>query len=135
MQLLAAKLASLGLAKRQRDAGGGSPNLSQMAGQDFLHVTNRQYPGTLGGRSQMRGTARHVGSVQSAARIDRASPQLGREGVDLECGDVAVFLCSALSSYVTRVLLPVDGGTWAAGGWVHGKNGKWTLDEGLSFGR
>lgn len=59
---------------------------------------------------------------------------LGREGVDTECGDAAVFLCSALASYVTGVTLPVDGGTWAAGGWVRGRNGKWTLNEGLSFG-
>lgn len=59
---------------------------------------------------------------------------LGREGIDLECGDVAVFLCSSLASYVTGVLLPVDGGTWAAGGWVRGRDGKWTLNEGLTFG-
>ncbi|MBK6799926.1 SDR family oxidoreductase [Novosphingobium sp.] len=59
---------------------------------------------------------------------------LGREGIDTECGDAAVFLCSALASYVTGITLPVDGGTWAAGGWVRGRNGKWTLNEGLSFG-
>lgn len=59
---------------------------------------------------------------------------LGREGIDRECGDAAVFLCSSLASYVTGVVLPVDGGTWAAGGWVRGRNGKWTLNEGLSFG-
>lgn len=49
---------------------------------------------------------------------------LGREGIDTECGDAAVFLCSALSSYVTGMVLPVDGGTAAAGGWVRGSNGK-----------
>ncbi|WP_296675616.1 SDR family NAD(P)-dependent oxidoreductase [Novosphingobium sp.] len=59
---------------------------------------------------------------------------LGREGIDSECGDAAVFLCSALASYVTGVVLPVDGGTCAAGGWVRGRNGKWTLNEGLAFG-
>lgn len=59
---------------------------------------------------------------------------LGREGVDGECGDAAVFLCSAMASYVTGVTLPVDGGTWAAGGWVRGRDGRWTLNEGLSFG-
>lgn len=59
---------------------------------------------------------------------------LGREGIDTECGDAAVFLCSALASYVTGVTLPVDGGTWAAGGWVRGRDAKWTLNEGLSFG-
>ena len=59
---------------------------------------------------------------------------LGREGVDAECGDAAVFLCSSLASYVTGIVLPVDGGTSAAGGWVRGRDGKWTLNEGLSFG-
>ena len=59
---------------------------------------------------------------------------LGREGVDMECGDAAVFLSSAMASYITGILLPVDGGTWASSGWVRGRNGKWTLNEGLSFG-
>lgn len=58
---------------------------------------------------------------------------LGREGADSECGDAAVFLCSSLASYITGVVLPVDGGTWAAGGWVRGRDNKWTLNEGLSF--
>ncbi len=59
---------------------------------------------------------------------------LGREGVDIECGDAALFLSSAMASYVTGILLPVDGGTWASSGWVRGRDGKWTLNEGLSFG-
>lgn len=74
--------------------------------------------------------------VRSAEEIDamnRLIP-LGREGIDRECGDAAVFLCSSLADYVTGVLLPVDGGTAAAGGWLRGRDGKWTLNEGLSFG-
>jgi NAD(P)-dependent dehydrogenase (short-subunit alcohol dehydrogenase family) len=59
---------------------------------------------------------------------------LGREGIDMECGDAALFLVSGMSSYITGALLPVDGGTAAASGWVRGRNGKWTLNEGLSFG-
>jgi NAD(P)-dependent dehydrogenase (short-subunit alcohol dehydrogenase family) len=59
---------------------------------------------------------------------------LGREGIDMECGDAALFLASGMSSYITGALLPVDGGTGAALGWVRGRNGKWTLNEGLSFG-
>ncbi|MDP3676034.1 MAG: glucose 1-dehydrogenase [Novosphingobium sp.] len=59
---------------------------------------------------------------------------LGREGIASECGDAAVFLCSALASYITGVALPVDGGTAAAGGWVRGRDGSWTLNEGLSLG-
>ena len=35
---------------------------------------------------------------------------LGREGVDAECGNAAVFLCSKLAEYITGVTLPVDGG-------------------------
>jgi NAD(P)-dependent dehydrogenase (short-subunit alcohol dehydrogenase family) len=70
---------------------------------------------------------------EHADAMNRLIP-LGREGIDLECGDAAVFLASAMSSYITGVLLPVDGGTGAASGWVRGRNGKWTLNEGLSFG-
>ena len=66
--------------------------------------------------------------------MNRLIPLL-REGVDLECGDAAVFLSSEMASYITGVLLPVDGGTHAASGWVRGRNGKWTLNEGLNFGR
>ncbi|WP_374526945.1 SDR family NAD(P)-dependent oxidoreductase [Novosphingobium sp.] len=69
--------------------------------------------------------------VQDA--MNRLIP-LGREGRDIECGNAAVFLCSSQASYITGVTLPVDGGTWAAGGWVRGRNGKWTLNEGLDFG-
>jgi enoyl-[acyl-carrier-protein] reductase (NADH) len=65
--------------------------------------------------------------------MNRVIPLL-REGVDLECGDAAVFLSSAMASYITGVLLPIDGGTHAASGWVRGRNGKWTLNEGLNFG-
>ena len=72
-------------------------------------------------------------SAEEIDAMNRLIP-LGREGIDSECGDAAVFLCSPLASYVTGVTLPVDGGTWAAGGWVRGRNGKWTLNEGLSFG-
>lgn len=59
---------------------------------------------------------------------------LEREGVDLECGDAAVFLASAMSTYITGILLPVDGGTWASSGWVRGRDRRWTLNEGLAFG-
>ena len=59
---------------------------------------------------------------------------LGREGVDMECGDAALFFASRMSGYITGTLLPVDGGTWAASGWVRGLDGRWTLNEGLSFG-
>jgi NAD(P)-dependent dehydrogenase (short-subunit alcohol dehydrogenase family) len=59
---------------------------------------------------------------------------LGREGLDEECGNAAVFLASKLSEYVTGTVMPVDGGTWASGGWVRARDGSWTLIEGLSVG-
>lgn len=91
-------------------------------------------PGNQGNRAGPvdPSTWRQIPPDQADA-MNRLIP-LGREGIDSECGDAAVFLCSALASYVTGVVLPVDGGTWAAGGWVRGRNGKWTLNEGLSFG-
>ncbi|MDB5447961.1 MAG: short-chain dehydrogenase/reductase [Phenylobacterium sp.] len=60
---------------------------------------------------------------------------MGREGVDSECGNVAVFLSSKMSDYVTGATLPVDGGTWASSGWFRAKDtNRWTLIDGMSFG-
>jgi NAD(P)-dependent dehydrogenase (short-subunit alcohol dehydrogenase family) len=53
---------------------------------------------------------------------------LGREGVVEECASTAVWLCSAMSDYVTGVTVNVDGGTWAAGGWLRGRDGGWTFN-------
>ncbi|ALH80340.1 SDR family NAD(P)-dependent oxidoreductase [Sphingopyxis macrogoltabida] len=74
-----------------------------------------------------------IRSDAEADAMNRLIP-LGREGIDLECGDAALFLASPMAAYITGTLLPVDGGTWASSGWVRGRNGKWTLNEGLSFG-
>jgi NAD(P)-dependent dehydrogenase (short-subunit alcohol dehydrogenase family) len=60
---------------------------------------------------------------------------LGRAGIDTECGNAAVFLASKMSSYVTGVILPVDGGAWAAGGWIRNRAGQWTLMEDEVLGR
>jgi NAD(P)-dependent dehydrogenase (short-subunit alcohol dehydrogenase family) len=56
---------------------------------------------------------------------------LGRPGIDTECGNAAVFLASKLSSYITGIILPVDGGTSGSGGWVRSRagHGKWVLVE------
>lgn len=87
-------------------------------------------PGTLGNRA---------GPVAAPPLVERTPEQtaaygrripLGRPGIDDECGSAAVFLASKLSSYVTGVILPVDGGTWASGGWVRSRSGeKWVLIE------
>jgi NAD(P)-dependent dehydrogenase (short-subunit alcohol dehydrogenase family) len=91
-------------------------------------------PGTRGNRAGPVDPASwREPSPDAANAMNRLIP-LEREGKDTECGDAAVFLCSSMASYVTGIVLPVDGGTWAAGGWVRGSDGKWTLNEGLSFG-
>lgn len=51
----------------------------------------------------------------------------GRTGIDSECGNVAVFLASAMGSYVNGATIPVDGGTWASSGWIRNRDGKWSL--------
>jgi len=55
---------------------------------------------------------------------------LGRPGLDVECGQAALFLVSAMASYVTGVILPVDGGTWASSGWTrHHQTRQWALTD------
>ena len=91
-------------------------------------------PGSRGNRAgpvDPAGWMRPTVAAQDA--MDRVIP-LRREGVDMECGDAAVFLCSAMASYITGATLPVDGGTAAGMGWVRAANGRWTLNEGLDFG-
>jgi len=52
---------------------------------------------------------------------------LGRAGIDTECGKAALFLASPMSSYVTGIVLPVDGGSWASSGWIRNDAGNWSL--------
>jgi NAD(P)-dependent dehydrogenase (short-subunit alcohol dehydrogenase family) len=54
---------------------------------------------------------------------------LGRAGRDVECGQAALFLASAMSGYITGTVLRVDGGTWASSGWVRNRTGRWVLVE------
>jgi NAD(P)-dependent dehydrogenase (short-subunit alcohol dehydrogenase family) len=61
-----------------------------------------------------------------ADAIRRRIP-LARGGADMECGNLALFLCSKMSDYITGAVVPIDGGTWASGGWVRTQAGKWAL--------
>jgi NAD(P)-dependent dehydrogenase (short-subunit alcohol dehydrogenase family) len=63
----------------------------------------------------------------SALASIRARIPAGRAGVDEECGMAAVFLASRMASYVTGVVLPVDGGSWASSGWVRDRKDEWVL--------
>jgi NAD(P)-dependent dehydrogenase (short-subunit alcohol dehydrogenase family) len=65
-------------------------------------------------------------SAEQQAATARRIP-LGRAGVDHECASVALFLASTMSAYVTGTVIPVDGGSWASGGWIRNRAGKWTL--------
>jgi NAD(P)-dependent dehydrogenase (short-subunit alcohol dehydrogenase family) len=63
----------------------------------------------------------------SAEASVRARVPQGRAGIDEECGRAAVFLASNMASYVTGVILPVDGGSWASSGWVRDSKNDWIL--------
>lgn len=91
-------------------------------------------PGNRGNRSgPVDPDSWSMPDAEAEDAMNRLIP-LGREGIDSECGDAALFLASTMASYVTGVVLPVDGGTWASSGWVRGRDGRWTLNEGLRFG-
>jgi len=51
---------------------------------------------------------------------------LGRFGEPADHAAVALFLASDLSAFVTGATIPVDGGTYAAGGWFPTEEGGWT---------
>ena len=59
--------------------------------------------------------------------VTRRRTPLGRAGIDEECGQLAVFLASRMSSYITGTVIPIDGGTWASSGWFRNKANDWVL--------
>jgi len=84
-------------------------------------------PGVRGNHTGPVDPAKWLQPTPAHERATALRIPLGRAGIDTECGSVAVFLCSAMSEYVTGVVIPVDGGTWASSGWLRNPAGKWVL--------
>lgn len=84
-------------------------------------------PGVRGNLSGPVDPASWITPTPEQAAATRRRIPLGREGIDQECGRAALFLASSMSSYITGIVLPVDGGTWASSGWLRDSAGRWTL--------
>jgi NAD(P)-dependent dehydrogenase (short-subunit alcohol dehydrogenase family) len=82
---------------------------------------------TPGGRGNRTGPVDPTSWADSSPDWAKLIP-LGREGLVEECASTVVWLCSKMSGYVTGVNVPVDGGTWASGGWLRRPEGGWTLN-------
>jgi NAD(P)-dependent dehydrogenase (short-subunit alcohol dehydrogenase family) len=72
---------------------------------------NAVAPGTIA--TEMQREMINSGRASTAGYLDRIP--LGRVGDPAEIGEAVAFLISARASYITGVVLPVDGG-WASGG-------------------
>lgn len=87
-------------------------------------------PGGRGNRSGPIDESKwRVPTPEEDDRMRRVIPLL-REGDAEECGDLVAFLASDMASYITGAIIPIDGGTSAAMGWVRGSQGQWTQMEG-----
>ena len=82
---------------------------------------------TPGGRGNRAGPVDPASWEDSSPDWAKVIP-LGREGLVAECASAVVWLCSKMSAYVTGVNVPVDGGTWASGGWLRRPEGGWTFN-------
>ena len=82
-------------------------------------------PGTSGNFTGPVSETPQIG--ESRRDIIRRRIPLQRPGIDAECGHLAVFLASGMASYITGTIIPIDGGTWASGGWIRGSVGQWVL--------
>ncbi|MCB2072180.1 MAG: glucose 1-dehydrogenase [Novosphingobium sp.] len=84
-------------------------------------------PGTRGNVTGPVDPSKWVEWTEGQRESVRRRIPLGRAGIDEECGRAAVFLASRMASYITGVILPVDGGSWASSGWVRNSNDYWIL--------
>jgi NAD(P)-dependent dehydrogenase (short-subunit alcohol dehydrogenase family) len=85
-------------------------------------------PGTRGNVTGPVDRSKWYRPGPSAVASVAARIPLERCGVDEECGMAAVFLASKMASYVTGIVMPVDGGSWASSGWVRNARGDdWIL--------
>lgn len=91
------------------------------------------YTATPGTRGNFTGPVADTNWEMTDAMRDVVARRipLGRAGVDAECGHLAAFLASPMARYITGTIIPIDGGTWAAGGWMRDKSGQWVLPPGV----
>jgi 3-oxoacyl-[acyl-carrier protein] reductase len=73
------------------------------------------------------GLGPHLDKSAEAEAIRNRHVPLGRMASIEEAGAVVAFLASDMSSFVTGVTIPVDGGITAAGGWNLSEDGNWQL--------
>jgi NAD(P)-dependent dehydrogenase (short-subunit alcohol dehydrogenase family) len=88
------------------------------------------YTVTPGVRGNFTGPVDPAAWKHPSPQLEQATARripLARTGIDSECGDVAVFLASNMSAYITGAVIPVDGGAWASSGWLRNRAGAWTL--------
>lgn len=90
-----------------------APDLTQTPGS--MGLFSGPVPDPLPSRSQ-----------ETLAKLNRYIP-LMREGTMEECGHLVAFLCSDLASYITGILVPIDGGTSASSGWTRDRSGGWSV--------
>lgn len=102
-----------------------------------VNVVSPDHTVTAGARGNRTGPVDPASWENRTANAEDAMNRLiplGREGVDVECGDAVAFLCSPMARYITGVNLPVDGGTAAAAGWQRTPDGQWTQIQGQDRG-
>ena len=88
------------------------------------------YTETPGTRGNIRGPVDPSTWMRPTPAQDEATARripLARVGEPAECGNLAIFLASNMSEYMTGTVTHVDGGTWASSGWIRDDNGKWSL--------